>query len=263
MKNKRKKTVYLAGMALGTVASLGLLGGQMVSAHDWAAEQAAPALASFSKLPADPSGQQPASAGLDTFGQTTAATVLAPAAREGNANLATETSNATGTAGSALVADFTSTVGTEGASLTTVSSSISLISSDQAVDTISSEATTTESSAIALTTSEDNLYPVGQCTWGVKALASWASNYWGNGGDWAANAAADGFTVGTTPVVGAIAVWTDGGYGHVAYVTDVVSETSIQVLEANVNGNQTIANHRGYFDPTTAQGTVSYIYPAS
>lgn len=107
-----------------------------------------------------------------------------------------------------------------------------------------------------------NMYPVGQCTWGVKELAPWAYTYWGNGGDWAASAAADGFTVGTVPVVGAIAVWSDGWYGHVAYVTDVVSETSIQVLEANIGGNPEIANYRGFFDPTmTSEGVVSYIYP--
>lgn len=28
-----------------------------------------------------------------------------------------------------------------------------------------------------------NRYPVGQCTWGVKEVAPWASNWWGNGGD--------------------------------------------------------------------------------
>lgn len=109
-----------------------------------------------------------------------------------------------------------------------------------------------------------NMYPVGQCTWGVKELAPWAHTYWGNATDWATNAAADGFTVGRLPVVGAIAVWTDpyGGYGHVAYVTAVWSETSIEVLEANIGGNPTIMNYRGFFDPTaTAEGVVSYIYP--
>lgn len=106
-----------------------------------------------------------------------------------------------------------------------------------------------------------NTYPVGECTWGAKALAPWAGNYWGNGGQWAASAAAAGFRVGSTPVVGAIACWNDGGYGHVAVVTAVESTTRIQVSESNVNGNRTIANHRGWFNPTTAQGTVSYIYP--
>ena len=104
-------------------------------------------------------------------------------------------------------------------------------------------------------------YPVGQCTWGAKTLAPWAGDYWGNGGQWAASAAAAGFRVGSQPEVGAIACWTDGGYGHVAVVTAVQSTTSIQVSEANYLGQQSIGNYRGWFNPTTAQGTVSYIYP--
>lgn len=109
--------------------------------------------------------------------------------------------------------------------------------------------------------SDASTYPIGQCTWGVKTLAPWAGNYWGNGGQWAASAAAAGFRVGSQPQVGAIACWTDGGYGHVAVVTAVQSSTSIQVSEANYLGQQSIGNYRGWFDPTTAQGTVSYIYP--
>ena len=109
--------------------------------------------------------------------------------------------------------------------------------------------------------SDASTYPVGQCTWGVKTLAPWAGNYWGNGGQWAASAAAAGFRVGSQPQVGAIACWTDGGYGHVAVVTAVQSSTSIQVSEATYLGQQSIGNYRGWFDPTTAQGTVSYIYP--
>ncbi|MCK1208307.1 CHAP domain-containing protein [Streptococcus uberis] len=107
-----------------------------------------------------------------------------------------------------------------------------------------------------------NTYPVGQCTWGVKSLAPWVGNNWGNGGQWAASAAVAGFSVGTTPVVGAVAVWTGGGYGHVAYVTAVESSTRIRVMESNFNGNQYIADHRGWFDPTsTYQGAAVYIYP--
>lgn len=107
-----------------------------------------------------------------------------------------------------------------------------------------------------------NTYPVGQCTWGVKSLAPWVGNNWGNGGQWAASAAAAGFSVGTTPVVGAVAVWTGGGYGHVAYVTAVESSTRIRVMESNINGNQYIADHRGWFNPTsTYQGAAVYIYP--
>ena len=104
-------------------------------------------------------------------------------------------------------------------------------------------------------------YPVGECTWGAKVLAPWAGDYWGNGGQWAASAAAAGFRTGSQPQVGAIACWNDGGYGHVAVVTAVQSTTSIQVSESNYNGIRSIGNYRGWFNPTTAQGTVTYIYP--
>ena len=104
-------------------------------------------------------------------------------------------------------------------------------------------------------------YPVGECTWGAKKLAPWAGDYWGNGGQWAASAAAAGFRTGSQPQVGAIACWNDGGYGHVAVVTAVQSTTSIQVCESNYNGIRSIGNYRGWFNPTTAQGTVTYIYP--
>lgn len=104
-------------------------------------------------------------------------------------------------------------------------------------------------------------YPVGECTWGAKVLAPWAGDYWGNGGQWAASAAAAGFRTGSQPQVGAIACWNDGGYGHVAVVTAVQSTTSIQVSESNYNGIRSIGNYRGWFNPVNAQGTVTYIYP--
>ena len=107
----------------------------------------------------------------------------------------------------------------------------------------------------------DNSYPHGECTWGAKALAPWAGNYWGNGGEWANSARAAGFKVDQTPEVGAIASWDDGGYGHVAVVT-AVKGNQIQVKESNYNGNRFIGNHRGgFFDPRYSQGKVSYIHP--
>ena len=74
-----------------------------------------------------------------------------------------------------------------------------------------------------------NMYAVGQCTWYVKSVAPWVGTYWGNGCQWGASAAADGYTVNSTPATGAVVVfaagqsvggqWTaDGTYGHVAYV---------------------------------------------
>jgi len=106
-------------------------------------------------------------------------------------------------------------------------------------------------------------YPAGQCTWGAKTLAPWAGDYWGNGGQWATSAAAAGFRTGSTPQVGAIACWDDGGYGHVAVVTAVESTTRIQVSECNYDGSgtQPIGNYRGWFNPTASRGTVRYIYP--
>lgn len=113
------------------------------------------------------------------------------------------------------------------------------------------------SAVITPTYSSANTYPVGQCTWGAKALAPWAGNNWGNGGQWAYSAKAAGFPVGSRPVPGAIAVWNDGGYGHVAVVVEVKDDSTIRVMESNFNGKQYIDDHRGWFNP----GAVSYIYP--
>lgn len=124
--------------------------------------------------------------------------------------------------------------------------------------TVATPATTVSHPRYSSTASS---YPVGECTWGAKTLAPWAGDYWGNGGQWASSAAAAGFRTGSQPQVGAIACWNDGGYGHVAVVTAVQSTTSIQVSESNVNGNRSIGNYRGWFNPTVVQGTVTYIYP--
>ncbi|HGD5505893.1 TPA: peptidoglycan hydrolase PcsB [Streptococcus agalactiae] len=107
-----------------------------------------------------------------------------------------------------------------------------------------------------------NTYPMGQCTWGAKSMASWVGNYWGNANQWGASARAAGYSVGTIPRVGAVAVWPydGGGYGHVAVVTSVANNSSIQVMESNYAGNMSIGNYRGSFNPS-ASGSVYYIYP--
>ncbi|MDQ0222095.1 GBS Bsp-like repeat-containing protein [Streptococcus moroccensis] len=120
------------------------------------------------------------------------------------------------------------------------------------------------------TTYQATSYPVGQCTWGAKQVAPWVGEWWGNAKDWATTARNLGFTVGTTPKVGAVAVWpTDGGgYGHVGVVTHVESATRIQILESNYAGNMYISNFRGWFNPILVwngsgyvPGPVQYIYP--
>ena len=105
-------------------------------------------------------------------------------------------------------------------------------------------------------------YPIGECTWGVKTVAPWVGDYWGNGGQWAESAAKDGFRTGKIAEVGSVVSWNDGGYGHVAYVTDVDQTTGyVKVLESNYNGNRTIQDHRGWFDASDPMwGEATYIY---
>lgn len=105
-----------------------------------------------------------------------------------------------------------------------------------------------------------NTYPVGQCTWGAKEAAPWVQNYWGNANQWGNSANRAGFRTGTTPQVGAVAVWTGGHYGHVAVVTEVSSPTRIRVKECNYAGRTTIGDYRGWFNPV-ADGVTTYIYP--
>ena len=129
----------------------------------------------------------------------------------------------------------------------------------------SSSSSTSSSSSAASNNARYNAssYPVGECTWGVKSQVSWVGPYWGNANQWVASARAEGFSVGTTPQVGAVAVWVGGAYGHVALVTAVESSTNIQVSESNYMGRRYIDNHRGWFNPTTtSEGTVYYIYPS-
>ena len=107
--------------------------------------------------------------------------------------------------------------------------------------------------------SSGNTYPVGQCTWGAKQAAPWVGNYWGNAGQWLSSARAAGFRTGSTPQVGAVAVWTNTYYGHVAVVT-AVNGSQIQVVESYYAGNMSVGNYRGWFNPA-ADGVAGYIYP--
>lgn len=148
---------------------------------------------------------------------------------------------------------------------TTVTETVATVS--QSTPTLSTPTTSTSSgsgsSAAANNARYDaSSYPIGECTWGVKSQVSWVGPYWGNANQWVASARAEGFSVGTTPQVGAVAVWVGGAYGHVALVTAVESSTNIQVSESNYMGRRYIGNHRGWFNPTTtSDGAVYYIYP--
>lgn len=77
------------------------------------------------------------------------------------------------------------------------------------------------------------LFEWGNCTWWVAQRR--AVTWLGNGGEWYANARAQGYEVGNTPLAGAILVRSGSYYGHVAYV-ESVDGTSFTISEMNVSG---------------------------
>jgi surface antigen len=76
-----------------------------------------------------------------------------------------------------------------------------------------------------------NGYDYGYCTWYVATQIPVPAN-WGNASTWAYYAALSGWHVSTTPTVGAIAQ-KGGGEGHVAIVTAVHSDGSIEIRDMN------------------------------
>lgn len=117
-------------------------------------------------------------------------------------------------------------------------------------------------------TSEGNMYAVGQCTWYVKNVAPWAGTYWGNGCQWGASAAADGFQVDGTPAAGAIVsfaqgqsvgTWNaDSTYGHVAYVQSYnASNNTITITQ----GGMGFSSPTGPNTATLSAAGLTYIHP--
>lgn len=97
--------------------------------------------------------------------------------------------------------------------------------------------------------SAGNTYYNGYCTWYAKNKRPDLPNRLGNGGQWVANAAAQGYATGSTPRVGAIAETS----GHVAYVESVNPNGTINISEMNgpagygVVGTRTVpANQYNY-----------------
>lgn len=80
-------------------------------------------------------------------------------------------------------------------------------------------------------------YAVGNCTAGVCQDDQWIPEDLGDAGDWAANAAARGFTVTMIPTVGAVVCYGRGdGYsqfGHVGEVLQVGANGTFLVREMN------------------------------
>ena len=76
-----------------------------------------------------------------------------------------------------------------------------------------------------------NGYDYGYCTWYVATQVNVPGN-WGNASTWAYYARLSGWGVSSTPTVGAIAQ-KGGGEGHVAIVTAVNPDGSVQVRDMN------------------------------
>lgn len=83
-------------------------------------------------------------------------------------------------------------------------------------------------------------YTKGQCTsfvsFRAQARLTRDLSGLGNAREWNDRAPSKGISVGTTPLIGAVAVSESGPLGHVAYVTQVNSNYSFTVEEYNVAG---------------------------
>jgi surface antigen len=100
-----------------------------------------------------------------------------------------------------------------------------------------------------------NGYDPGYCTWWVAKLRQEAGDpvpvNLGNAATWVIRARADGLATGSVPQVGAAAVLSTRGEGHVGYVTAVNSDGTFTVSEMN---------HEGYYvkDVRTLADSSSY-----
>lgn len=105
--------------------------------------------------------------------------------------------------------------------------------------------------AVYATDSAGNTYFKGYCTWYAKERRPDLPNMLGNGGQWVASAAAQGYATGSTPQVGAIAETA----GHVAYVEAVNPDGT--VVLSDMNGRAGFGNVGSY---TANAGNYQYIY---
>ena len=95
-----------------------------------------------------------------------------------------------------------------------------------------------------------NTYTPGYCTWYAKNKRPDLPNRMGNASSWVSSAAAQGFTTGSIPQVGAI-----GQQGnHVVYVESVNSDGTVTVSEMNWSGLFVVSTR------TVPAGNFRYIY---
>ena len=104
-------------------------------------------------------------------------------------------------------------------------------------------------------------FPRGECTWwaSLKRPDLWPAVN-GNAGDWLRAAQRHRIPTGSTPAVGAIAVFFPyvggaGGYGHVAYVEAVHGDGTIRISEYNYGGYH-VGPHYRTISPRSVSGFI-------
>lgn len=81
----------------------------------------------------------------------------------------------------------------------------------------------------------------------------------GNGAQWGASASRLGYRVDNTPAIGSVAYYTDGGYGHVAWVADVVgSNIVIEEYNRYINGRMDYSYHTRTQPISSAAGFIHF-----
>lgn len=96
---------------------------------------------------------------------------------------------------------------------------------------------------------------VKQCTSFTAYRLSSANGFelppaYGNAGQWGYRAQREGYRVDKNPAIGSVAWWDDGGYGHVAWVSNILS-SNVEIEEYNYNWSES------YNKRTVAIGSVS------
>ena len=119
------------------------------------------------------------------------------------------------------------------------------------------------------TLAASNPYPSSQTFNGVSTIPctyyAWQQAYdntgvampnFGNAKNWYTSAQNNGYSTGSTPKAKSIAVWTNSGYGHVAYVVSVNGST-MKVNEGGMyNTDGTACNGNGIINGSTCNSTV-------
>lgn len=103
-----------------------------------------------------------------------------------------------------------------------------------------------------------NGYPAGQCTSFVagilqaEGIPAWQFSYLGDGANWGNSARAKGIAVNNQASAGSVAYF---AYNHVAYVTGVNGNGTVNIIEGNFNG---LAYHARTISASEAAGYIHF-----